>query len=51
MTQRTNHPQTNAVPAGIGASSRALCAFIPASVAIALISIITVQPSAEIGHV
>ena len=51
MTQHTFHPQTSAMSTGIGASSRVLPASLSASVAIALISIITVQPSAEIGHV
>ena len=47
MTQRTTPPQTITMPAGIGAPSCVL----RASINVALISIITVQPSAEYGRV
>ncbi|MBE2212242.1 MAG: hypothetical protein IAE82_00105 [Opitutaceae bacterium] len=47
MTQRTNSSQTITLPTGTGASSRVL----RASINVALISIITVQPSAEYGRV
>ncbi|HDX0923166.1 TPA: hypothetical protein RNS88_003085 [Stenotrophomonas maltophilia] len=47
MTQHTNPPQTITMPAGIGAPSCVL----RASINVALISIITVQPSAEYGRV